>query len=202
MGGDRVKDTGGVRIVPLTMAASAPLADLLRTDRVFLEQWEPGEDDAYYTEAGQRAEVAAMLDECRSGRMIAWVIVGDGGPVGRINVTNIVMGALRSCAVGYWVARRHAGRGVATEALAQVLEVVFDELGLHRVDAYARVDNAASHRVLRNNGFRQVGVSRGHLHVGGAWRDEIYFQRLAPWDDGVRLEPCYDIDFDYAGGAK
>jgi hypothetical protein len=25
--------------------------------------------------------------------------------------------------------------------------------------------------------------------VGGRWRDELLFQKLAPWDDGVTLHP-------------
>ncbi len=71
------------------------------------------------------------------------------------------------------------------------LDVAFHDLALHRVDAFVRVDNERSLRVLEKNGFRTVGVSRRHLHVGGRWRDEIYLQKLAPWDDGVQLEPDY-----------
>ena len=73
--------------------------------------------------------------------------------------------------------------------MKQALQVAFSSLGLHRVDAFAREDNVASCRVLEKNDFSRVGVSKGHIHIDGRWRDDIFFQRLAPWDDGVRLDP-------------
>jgi ribosomal-protein-alanine N-acetyltransferase len=41
------------------------------------------------------------------------------------------------------------------------------------------VDNVASQRVLEKNGFEQVGIARGYLHIGGEWRDHVLFQLLA-----------------------
>ncbi|KUM92793.1 hypothetical protein AQI88_30005 [Streptomyces cellostaticus] len=110
--------------------------------------------------------------------------------VGQVNLNNILLGPLRSCFLGYWISGRCNGRGIATAAVSQALDVAFRELDLHRVDAFAREDNPASCRVLEKSGFRTVGISRGHIHIDGRWRDDIYFQKLAPWDDGVRLTAC------------
>jgi ribosomal-protein-alanine N-acetyltransferase len=166
------------------------LADLYREDRDFLRRWDPVRPEEFFTYAGQREAVAATLGECGDGRTWAGIIEYEGGPVGRVNLYNILRGPLRSCVLGYWVAQRVGGRGIATQAVAQALDTAFGALGLHRVDAFAREENAASCRVLDKNGFHRVGVSRGHIHLDGRWRDDIFFQRLAPWDDGVRLEPA------------
>ncbi len=179
----------GIR--PLRLADSAAIAELYRQNRDFLRIWEPDEPDEFFTGEGQQEAVASTLRECAGGRMLAWVITADGEIAGRIYLNNLAMGPLRSCSVGYWVARRHGGRGLATFAVDSALDVAFHDLALHRVDAFVRVDNERSLRVLEKNGFRTVGVSRRHLHVGGRWRDEIYLQKLAPWDDGVQLEPDY-----------
>lgn len=176
-------------VEPMTVEHGEALADLLRADRGFLTMWEPDEPDEHFTTEGQRAFIASVQRKCAGGGMRAWVITDGEDVVGRIFLTGIVLGPLRSCSTGYWVARRHAGRGFATAALRSVLDVAFGELHLHRVDAFARVDNERSCRVLEKNGFHRVGVSRGHLHVGGRWRDDAIFQKLAPWDDGIRLRP-------------
>ncbi|MET9615496.1 GNAT family N-acetyltransferase [Kitasatospora indigofera] len=175
----------------LRAADSTAIADLYLHDRHFLRMWEPEEADAFFTGPGQREAVESTLRECAGGRMLAWVIVAGGEIVGRVNLNNLAMGPLRSCSIGYWVAQRYGGRGYASFAVESALDIAFHDLNLHRVDAFARLDNARSLRVLEKNGFRTVGVSRGHLHVGGRWQDELYLQRLAPWDDGVQLEPAF-----------
>jgi ribosomal-protein-alanine N-acetyltransferase len=108
---------------------------------------------------------------------------------GRINLHNVLRGPLLSCFIGYWVAQRLSGRGIATEAVRQALDVAFGAIGLHRADAFARADNLGSCRVLEKHGFETVGISRRHIHIAGRWRDDVLFQKLAPWDDGARLAP-------------
>jgi ribosomal-protein-alanine N-acetyltransferase len=165
------------------------LAALYVANREYLRPWEPERDDAYFTVEGQRANLDDLLDAYGTGEMWPGVVLVDGRIAGRITLNNILRGPLQSCFVGYWVAAARAGRGVATEAVRQVLRVAFRELGLHRVEAFTRVDNHASQRVLERNGFTPVGVSRRHIHVGGRWHDERLFERLAPWDDGYALHP-------------
>jgi ribosomal-protein-alanine N-acetyltransferase len=87
--------------------------------------------------------------------------------------------ALQSADVGYWVDEGHNGRGLATRAVAEVLECAFGEHGLHRVSAGTLRDNYASQQVLAKNGFTQIGVARKHLLIAGDWRDSLLFERLA-----------------------
>jgi GNAT acetyltransferase-like protein len=68
-------------------------------------------------------------------------------------------------------------------AVAAVLEEAFGPLGLHRVVAGTLVDNHASQRVLARNAFELIGLAREAGRIGGAWRDQLLFQRLAD-------EPC------------
>lgn len=59
--------------------------------------------------------------------------------------------------IGYWVDRSHWGRGIATAALAQLLEVV-RERPLH---AAAAAHNLGSLRVLEKCGFRRTATETG-----------------------------------------
>ena len=133
------------------------------------------------------------LAEQAAGRRWPGVIEVDGRVAGRVSLNNIVLGSLRSTFVSYWLAEDRTGRGVATRAVADVLDLAFDDLALHRVDAFVRPDNLASRRVLERNGFEEIGLARRHTHVGGRWQDVLLTQKLAPWDDGELLHP--DLTF-------
>jgi [ribosomal protein S5]-alanine N-acetyltransferase len=63
------------------------------------------------------------------------------------------------------------GGGVATGAVALAVDHAFGPVGLHRVEATVRPENAASLRVLAKLGFRDEGLLRRYLEVDGAWRD-------------------------------
>ncbi|TDD73556.1 GNAT family N-acetyltransferase [Actinomadura rubrisoli] len=177
----------GLRVVQ--QADAEALAGLYQANREYLRPWEPERDDAYFTVDGQRENIDDLVGAYGAGELWPGVIVLDGQIAGRITLNNILRGPLQSCFVAYWVARAHAGRGVATEAVRQALDVAFSQLGLHRVEAFTRVDNHASQRVLERNGFTAIGTARRHIHVDGRWHDERFFERLAPWDDGITPVP-------------
>ena len=80
-----------------------------------------------------------------------------------------------SGAVGYWVDRREAGRGLTPTAVAMVTDWAFRGLGLHRVEVNIRPENEASLRVVQKLGLREEGLRRAYLHVDGAWRDHRSF---------------------------
>ena len=66
--------------------------------------------------------------------------------------------------VGYWVRSDRTQQGIATEAAARVLQVAFEEMGLHRVILRVAVGNRPSERVAEKLGF----VARGPAAQGGA----------------------------------
>lgn len=111
----------------------------------------------------------------RAGVMQPFVIERRGRITGRITLGGITWGAQRSGTAGYWVAREHAGRGLAPLALAVLVDHAFGTLGLHRVEANIRPENTASLRVVEKLGFRDEGVRERLLHVDGQWRDHRIF---------------------------
>jgi RimJ/RimL family protein N-acetyltransferase len=67
-----------------------------------------------------------------------------------------------SVELGYWIARAHWGRGIATEAGEALLEIA-RMLGLPRLEASHFIDNPASARVLEKLGFLPVGITAPRL---------------------------------------
>jgi RimJ/RimL family protein N-acetyltransferase len=67
---------------------------------------------------------------------------------------------------GYWIARRHWGRGYATEAGRALLAAARHGLRLRRLDAGHFLDNPASGRVLEKLGFRPTGMTVPRYSAG------------------------------------
>jgi len=59
--------------------------------------------------------------------------------------------------MGYWIARAHWGRGLATEACTALIDIA-RTLGLVQLEASHFIDNPASARVLDKLGFESTGL--------------------------------------------
>jgi [ribosomal protein S5]-alanine N-acetyltransferase len=155
------------------------MGELLTRSRDWLAPWDPIRPDSFATAAGQLAEITAARERQARREMLPLAITTDGRVVGRINLNGIVLGAFRSCTLGYWVDVRHAGNGAATVAVGRAVEIAFGELGLHRVEAGTLPHNGRSQRVLAKNGFERYGYAPRYLRIAGEWQDHVLFQRLA-----------------------
>jgi ribosomal-protein-alanine N-acetyltransferase len=157
------------------------LAKLVRANRDFLAPWEPAHGEGYFTEAGQLAEVRSALIQYRQGVKLPHVILAQSGAVaGRINLNTIVRGAFQSGSLGYWVSAAENGRGLATAAVRDMVQLAFGHLDLHRVEAGTLRHNVGSQRVLVRNGFVQFGLAPSYLKIAGRWQDHVLYQRLNP----------------------
>ncbi|MFE2272464.1 GNAT family N-acetyltransferase [Streptomyces lavendulae] len=168
----------GVEMRGVTVDDAAALADVVTRNREAMKPYEPFRREEFYTEAGQRARIEALLAERESGLTLPFLLVSGGTPVGSINLGSIALGPLRSGGIGYWVDRDWHGKGLATAAVEEVCRIAREEVGLHRIEAGTLLDNYASQRVLAKTGFTEFGVAPRYLHINGAWRDHRLFQRL------------------------
>jgi ribosomal-protein-alanine N-acetyltransferase len=162
-----------VAVIRRATAADAEALTALRiANRTEYERWEPDIDDPErrYTVAGVRA----WLED---GEHRFTILAGDE-VAGMVSLTGVDRHVLESAMIGYFVDAAHAGRGLATAAVAEGLEFAFGELGLHRVEAGTATANIASQRVLERNGFTRVGVLRKHLRLQGEWVDHFLWERL------------------------
>ncbi|MEU1087939.1 GNAT family N-acetyltransferase [Streptomyces sp. NPDC005892] len=98
---------------------------------------------------------SASLAEQEAGICAFYVLVGeDGSVLGRFNLYDVEDGAAR---LGYRVAERAAGRGVATATVRELCRTATARHGLRILRAATSHDNAASRRVLAKTGFVPVG---------------------------------------------
>ena len=78
-----------------------------------------------------------------------------------------------------YVAREARGRG-AGKLVMNALLAAAEEHGFWKLVSRVFVENAASRRLLRSVGFREVGIYEKHARLDGVWRDVVIVERLIP----------------------
>jgi ribosomal-protein-alanine N-acetyltransferase len=115
---------------------------------------------------------SAMLAEQEAGTSAFYVLVDeDGSILGRFNLYNIGDG---TAVLGYRVAERAAGRGVATATVQEMCRLAATRHGLRTLRAATSANNPGSRKVLTKNGFIPVGPAEP-ADLGG--KSGTWFQR-------------------------
>ncbi|MFC8125238.1 GNAT family N-acetyltransferase [Streptomyces sp. NPDC057302] len=141
----------------------------------------PDRGDAYFAEFDIRHE--ALLAEQDAGTCHFHVLVDgeadadtdadtDGAVVGRVNLVDVAGGEAE---LGYRVAERAGGRGLATAAVRRLCELAHAEYGLTALRAATDAGNAGSRAVLERTGFVVVGEVALPLE---GWTEVRYFREL------------------------
>jgi [ribosomal protein S5]-alanine N-acetyltransferase len=118
------------------------------------------------------ARFGQLLAAQAAGEGAFHVLVDDTGSVlGRFNLELLGDGV---AVLGYRVAQRVAGRGVATEAVLELCALAVSRHGVRRVRAATSDQNTASRRVLLKAGFVPVGPA-DPAQIGG--RPGMWFER-------------------------
>jgi [ribosomal protein S5]-alanine N-acetyltransferase len=169
-----------VELRPVQPSDAETLARPFSQQRDFLAPYDPDRPEAFYTVAGQRAELEQSLIQREADLRHRFLILLAGEAVGALSISNLVRGPFQSANLGYWVAQQVNGRGVGTQAVGEACRWAFGEGGLHRLEAGTLTDNVASQKVLERNGFERIGLAPRYLHIAGEWRDHLLFQRIAP----------------------
>lgn len=155
----------GARVVDIQLLRDDHAAALLafeQENRAYFAASIPDRGDDYFANFADRHQ--ALLDEQAAGTCLFHVITAsDGSIIGRVNLVDVVAGEAE---LGYRIAEGAAGRGLATRAVAQLLDRAVSEYGLTKVRAATTRDNPASQRILDKVGFVVVGHTTLSGHPG------------------------------------
>ena len=122
--------------------------------------------DAFFEQYSERHRELTAEQEARTSAF--YILVDEHGEVvGRLNLYDILDGTAR---VGYRVAERVSGRGVATSGLRTLCRMAREDFGLSTLTAATSNENVASQRVLIKAGFAYVAPTE----VGG--REGVLFE--------------------------
>lgn len=156
----------GVRLAPLSLDHLAHVMTWVNDHEVMQyfanRQVTISEDD-------ERRYLAALLAS-RNDRAFS-IFAGDDY-VGQTSVNQIYWPA-KNGRLFVAVRRGMQGRGYGPEAVRQLLDVAWDELGLHKVWLIVRRDNRGAQAMYLKLGFDFEGVLKDEYCVNGAYFDMV-----------------------------
>lgn len=147
----------------------------------FLEEWEPVKCKEFYTKQYQEKQLAEELSNIENNRSFRlWVFKRENESriIGSVGFNNIVRGAFLSCYLGYKSDKDEINKGYITEAIQKGIEIMFNEFGLHRIEANIMPKNKRSLRVAEKLGFYNEGLAYKYLRINGRWEDHIHMVLL------------------------
>ncbi|WP_084486054.1 GNAT family N-acetyltransferase [Humibacter albus] len=126
----------------------------------------------------------ARSDAEPAGTAVRFVIEADGEAVGSISLFDFDVLA-RHAEVGIALLPEARGRGIGTEAIAQIVEFAFVRCNLHRVHLQAIESNVGAVRAYEKAGFIVEGRQRQHAWVRGRYEDIVVMGLLrSDWAQG------------------
>jgi ribosomal-protein-alanine N-acetyltransferase len=139
--------------------------------------WEAHTDTAQ-TISFLKAEEARLCEQ----RGATWAIFMDEAFCGIVSLIALVRShrslMFNKAELAYWLGVAHQGKGIATEAVARVMEYGFDALALHKIVVSHFGVNTASRKLIDRLGFRYIGTQRLEFQKAGIWHDHLLYELL------------------------
>lgn len=151
------------------------LVEYYNKNKNYLAPFEPTRDSGFYTLENQRSLLIESYRQMLNGTNVDLGIFKENKFIGKIKISNIVCGSLKSGVLGYSIDEDEQGNGYMKESVKLILNYAFLDCDLHRVEASALVDNIKSRKVLESIGFKLVGINEKYLLVNGKWRDHATY---------------------------
>ncbi len=130
-----------------------------------------------FTLKDARVRIKRFISEYRKKKpqFITLAIEIDGEVVGWISANNFND---HSCAIGYWLAEKHWGKGLMTKIVKQFVRAIFKKYKFKRIEAHVYGHNIGSMRVLEKCGFIKEGVLRKKYLKDGKYLDAHVYAKL------------------------
>jgi ribosomal-protein-alanine N-acetyltransferase len=125
--------------------------------------------DRYMSLDEAREDLGRYIARYEQGHFRAWGIEyrADKKLIGITNF-GFISSEDRRAEMGYTIARKYWGQGLATEAAQALIQYGFEKLNLARIEAVVLPENVASAKVLLKSGMQYEGLLRSYQ----VWKDK------------------------------
>jgi ribosomal-protein-serine acetyltransferase len=150
---------------------------VVEANRSYLRQWLPWLDGSRSAE-DTRAFIRTSLQALAAHNGFAGGLRYQGRLVGGLGLHKIDW-ANRATSIGYWIAEQAQGHGLVTRACAVLLDHLFGELGLNRVEIACATGNRRSCAIPERLGFTREGIARESEWLYDHYVDVVVYSMLA-----------------------
>lgn len=169
-------ETCTIRILVPTDAEQ--LAVMLKRNKEAWSTYEPIHEAYYYTPDAQRKKLKESLHMLRRQREFTFGVFCKQQLVGHLSLYAVKKMPYSSGFIGYGMDVDFMQKGIMTEAVHLLERFAFEQLRLHRLEAYVSPQNISSIRVLEKANFSQEGLLRKLLYINGLWEDHYLYALL------------------------
>ena len=163
-------------------AAKKVLCFYLDNKELF-EKYEALRPDNFYTLKYQKSVLLCEYNLTVQLSAVRFYVFLKNDPdhiIGTVCFRDITRSIYDSCEVGYKFDERFWHHGYATEALIEGIDIMFGDLGLHRITACVMPENTPSIRLLESLYFKREGLLRQNARINGKWADHYLYSLIHP----------------------
>jgi len=87
--------------------------------------------------------------------------------------------------IGYYLAQEYEGQGIISRSCREVINYIFEELELHRIEIRVHPENLRSRKIPERLGFTQEGILRQAEWFIDHYRDKVIYGLIKEeWNPG------------------
>ncbi|WP_313152298.1 GNAT family N-acetyltransferase [Lacrimispora sp.] len=165
----------------LDKSSAQIVLDYYLRNRSFIEEWEPVRSEEFYSKEYHEEQLENDLSLIENKSLLRlWIYKKneESQIIGSIGFSNIIRGVFLSCYLGYKLDKDEINQGYMTEAIKKGIDLVFNDYGLHRIEANVMPKNVRSLRVTEKLGFYNEGIAHKYLKINGIWEDHVHMVLL------------------------
>lgn len=95
--------------------------------------------------------------------------------VGGVIIKTILRGNFQWAEIGYWLLNQHWGQGYGCEVVKVGIDIAFNELGFHRLEAHINLDNISSQKVAEKAGMKLECIREKFIYEDDKWTDNMVY---------------------------
>ncbi len=170
----------------LNESNSKMVLDFLWRNKEIFEPYETVKSGDYYTQEYQRKTLSTEFRQIAHFNYMRFYVFKKNYPdtiIGTVSFGNFLGEPYHSCALGYKFDLLFQHNGYAAEAIEKAVEVVFNEMNIHRIEAFIMPINQPSIRLINRLAFTFEGMSKELIRVNGEWKDHYRYARVIKKSD-------------------
>lgn len=175
-------ETERLNLKILTADAAKEVLCFQQNNREIFEKYDGTKPNNYYTLRYQRTLLNYDFNmSVRQEAFRYWIFEKENPKrvIGTISIQRIERGIFQTCTIGYKMDRDFLRKGYMHEALTEIISHIFEDLKLHRIEAYVMPGNTASIRLLEKLGFQNEGTAYKSIFISGEWEDHLRFSLIS-----------------------
>lgn len=99
----------------------------------------------------------------------------NGALVGGVSIMEVARGISQTAFLGYMIFNNYWGMGYGKEAVKAMIDIGFDDIKLHRIEAGIEPGNIRSIKLAKTLGMRREGLKKRAIFLRNQWVNLLMF---------------------------